>query len=364
MSCASATGTRRARSPTCAPSCHARLRWRARARSTRIRVDVPVPRPSAASWRRLRMGSSAPAARAASLRAGWLWARAAAPAGAPCPAQPRAAEPFRAPASAGRRRARRVGRGHRALRPAELSDGVRRAARLAAGAACCALLIASVLGAFPFWPPGLALPFALAGAMLALASPWLACAFTLAVCVPALGNVSAGLAWCVAIGGIVWLAACVRAGRRALLPAAAPLLAALGLWPLYVVAAGTMRSLPGRALAGAAGPIAIALWAAVPAGRRADGERRCGRGRPRPDRRGRRTAAPAVRCVGARRGRPSLHPRLGSAGHAPRRVARCVARRPGSPARTRGRRSGAGRALGRGDLGRGYTSGAGRTCAR
>ena len=34
--------------------------------------------------------------------------------------------------------------------------------------------------------------------------------------------------------------------------------------PLYVFAAGTLRSLPGRALAGAAGPIAIALWAAVP----------------------------------------------------------------------------------------------------
>ena len=146
----------------------------------------------------------------------------------------------------------------------ELSDGARRAGRLTAGAACCALLIAFVLGAFPFWPPGLVLPLAFAGAMLALVSPWLACAFALAVCVPALGNVSAGLAWCMAIGGLVWLAACVRAGRRALLPAAAPLLAALFLWPLYVVAAGTLRTLPGRALAGAAGPIAIALWAAVP----------------------------------------------------------------------------------------------------
>jgi hypothetical protein len=146
----------------------------------------------------------------------------------------------------------------------ELSDGARRAARLAASAACCALLIASVLRAFPFWPPGLVLPLALAGALLALASPWLAGAFALAVCVPALGNVSAGLGWCAAIGGILWLAACVRAGRRALLPAAAPLLAALFLWPLYVVVAGTLRSLPGRALAGAAGPVAIALWAAVP----------------------------------------------------------------------------------------------------
>jgi hypothetical protein len=146
----------------------------------------------------------------------------------------------------------------------DLCEGTRRAARLASGSACCALLIASVLGAFPFWPAGLVLPLAFAGALLALASPWLAAAFALAVCVPALGDVSAGLAWCAALGGCLWLVACVRAGRRALLPAAAPLLAALFLWPLYVLAAGSLRSLLGRALAGAAGPFAIALWAAVP----------------------------------------------------------------------------------------------------
>jgi serine/threonine-protein kinase len=145
-----------------------------------------------------------------------------------------------------------------------LGEGHRKAARLAAGSACCALLIASVLRAFPFWPSGLVLPIACAGALLALASPWLAAAFALAVCVPALGDVSAGLAWCAALAGGLWLVACVRAGRRALLPAAAPLLAAVVLWPLYLLAAGTLRSVLGRALAGAAGPFAIALWAAVP----------------------------------------------------------------------------------------------------
>jgi eukaryotic-like serine/threonine-protein kinase len=144
------------------------------------------------------------------------------------------------------------------------SESVRRAARLAAGSACAAIAIAAVLGAFPFWPPGLVLPLACAGAALALASPWLAAAFAVAVCVPAIGDVSAGLAWCVALAGGAWLLACVRAGRRALLPAAAPLLAAIVLWPLYVLAAGSLRSAPGRALAGAAGPFAIALWAAVP----------------------------------------------------------------------------------------------------
>ena len=144
------------------------------------------------------------------------------------------------------------------------SEPVRRAARLAAGSACCAIAIAAVLGAFPFWPSGLVLPLACAGAALALASPWLAAAFTLAICVPALGDISAGLAWCAALVGGLWLLACLRAGRRALLPAAAPVLAALFLWPLYVLAAGCLRSLAGRALAGAAGPLVIALWAAVP----------------------------------------------------------------------------------------------------
>jgi hypothetical protein len=144
------------------------------------------------------------------------------------------------------------------------SEPVRRAARLAAGSASCAIAIAAVLGAFPFWPSGLVLPLACAGAALALASPWLAAAFTLAICVPALGDVSAGLAWCAALVGGLWLLACLRAGRRALLPAAAPILSALFLWPLYVLAAGCLRSVLGRALAGAAGPLVIALWAAVP----------------------------------------------------------------------------------------------------
>ncbi|MDX6597878.1 MAG: eukaryotic-like serine/threonine-protein kinase [Gaiellales bacterium] len=144
------------------------------------------------------------------------------------------------------------------------SEAVVRASRLAAGSACALIAIAAVLRAFPFWPPGLVLPLACAGAALALASPWLAAAFALAVCVPALGDVSAGLAWCAALTGGLWLLACVRAGRRALLPAIAPVLAAVFLWPLYVLAAGSLRTLAGRALAGAAGPFAIALWSAVP----------------------------------------------------------------------------------------------------
>ena len=173
------------------------------------------------------------------------------------PARPPAARTSTSTSAAGPPRSRAAG-SRRPPRP------VVRAARLAAGSACAGIAIAAVLGAFPFWPPGLVLPLACAGAALALASPWLAAAFALAVCVPALGDVSAGLAWCAALAGGLWLVACVRAGRRALLPALAPVLAALFLWPLYVLAAGSMRTLAGRALAGAAGPFAIALWSAVP----------------------------------------------------------------------------------------------------
>ena len=129
-------------------------------------------------------------------------------------------------------------RASRAAASTRRREPVRRASRLAAGSACCAIAIVAVLGAFPFWPSGLVLPLACAGAALALASPWLAAAFTLAICVPALGDVSAGLAWCAALVGGLWLLACLRAGRRALLPAAAPVLAALFLWPLYLLAAG------------------------------------------------------------------------------------------------------------------------------
>ena len=236
----------------------------------------------------------------------------------------RAAEPAGPCAPAARPPARGMGRRDRALWPPRPSAAQRKAARLAAGSACCALLIASVLGAFPFWPAGLVLPLACAGALLALASPWLAGAFALAVCVPALGNVSSGLAWCGALAGGLWLLACVRAGRRALLPAAAPLLAAIFLWPLYVLAAGSLRSVLGRALAGAAGPFAIALWAAVPLAGGLSGSADAG-GVARGLLAG--AGAPllaAERDLGTRGRRPAVRARL----CAPRRADRRLARGP------------------------------------
>ena len=145
----------------------------------------------------------------------------------------------------------------------------RRGARRASppAAACCALADRVRARRVPVLAVRPRAAARLAGAALALASPWLAAAFALAVCVPALGDVSAGLAWCVALAGGLWLVACVRAGRRALLPAAAPLLAAVFLWPLYVLAAGSLRSVLGRALAGAAGPVRDRALGRRPAGR-------------------------------------------------------------------------------------------------
>ena len=146
--------------------------------------------------------------------------------------------------------------------PAPLAERGIAIARRTGPAVAAVVLVEAMLRTFPFWPPSLTTPLALACGGLALVAPWFAAALAIAVCVPALGNLSSALAWSGASIGAVWLALSAGSGRRALLPALAP--AALGLlaFPVYLVAAGRLRSAPGRALAGAAGPIAIALWAA------------------------------------------------------------------------------------------------------
>jgi hypothetical protein len=80
-----------------------------------------------------------------------------------------------------------------------------------------------------------------------------------------LGNLSSGLAWTLGVLGAVWLVACAGAGRRALLPALAPLAAATLAWPAYLVVAGRARGHLARALTGAAGAVTAALWHAGPA---------------------------------------------------------------------------------------------------
>ena len=138
-------------------------------------------------------------------------------------------------------------------------------ARRVGPAVCAALTCATVFDAFPFWPPGLAAAIAVAAGLVALVVPWAGAAVVLASVLPAIGDVSAGLAWTIAAGGAAWLLLCAGAGRRALLPALAVPLAAAFAWPVYLLFAGSLRTAPGRALAGAAGAGAVALWGAWPA---------------------------------------------------------------------------------------------------
>ncbi len=146
--------------------------------------------------------------------------------------------------------------------PAPLAERGVAIARRVGPAVAAVVVVEAMLRAFPFWPSSLATPLAIACGALALVAPWSAAALAVAVCVPALGNLSSALAWSGASIGVAWLALSAGSGRRALLPALAPAALALLAFPVYLIAAGRMRSAPGRALAGAAGPIAIALWAA------------------------------------------------------------------------------------------------------
>jgi hypothetical protein len=146
--------------------------------------------------------------------------------------------------------------------PRPIAERAVAVARRAGPAVAASVALEAVLRAFPFWPASLTTPLALACGALALVTPWTAALAVLGLCIPALGNLSAGLAWACAIGGVVWLVACAGAGRRALLPALAPAALAVLAFPAYLIVAGRMRSAPGRLLAGAAGPLAIALWSA------------------------------------------------------------------------------------------------------
>jgi hypothetical protein len=125
-----------------------------------------------------------------------------------------------------------------------------------------ALAVEAMLQAFPFWPASLVTPLALACGGLALVAPWSAAALVLALCVPGLGNLSSALAWTFALLGVLWLGLSAGSGRRALLPALAPAALLVLAFPAFLIAAGRLRSAPGRFLAGACGPLACTLWAA------------------------------------------------------------------------------------------------------
>jgi Protein kinase domain len=146
--------------------------------------------------------------------------------------------------------------------PAPLAERAASVARRVGPGVAAAVAVEAMLRTFPFWPASLTTPIALACGGLALVAPWSAAALVLAVCVPGLGNLSSALAWACALLGVLWLVLSAGSGRRALLPLLAPAALLLLAYPAFLIAAGRLRSAPGRFLAGASGPLAIALWAA------------------------------------------------------------------------------------------------------
>jgi serine/threonine-protein kinase len=146
--------------------------------------------------------------------------------------------------------------------PAPIAERACAIARRVGPGIAASVVVEAMLRSFPFWPASLTTPLALACGGLALVAPWSSAALVLAVCLPALGNLSSALAWAVALLGVLWLGLSAGSGRRALLPALAPAAIAALAFPAYLIAAGRLRSPQGRFIAGAAGPLAIALWAA------------------------------------------------------------------------------------------------------
>ena len=226
--------------------------------------------------------------------------------------------------------------------PAPLAERACAIARRVGPGIAAAVAVEAMLRAFPFWPASLATPLALACGGLALVAPWSAAALVLAVCVPGLGNLSSALAWTFALLGVLWLGLSAGSGRRALLPALAPAALLLLAFPAFLIAAGRLRSAPGRFLAGASGPLAMRALGRARRRQLVRGHGRCG---------GRRS--PARACDGSaadrtvarlRRGRHGLAARLvglarrtsGGALRLVRARARCTGRDPRC-ARPRGR---------------------------
>jgi len=159
----------------------------------------------------------------------------------------------------------------RALRAQLPSIGVRRPApkRLArrlpaiVAAAGAGVVAALLLFKLTDLQPAAALGCAAAAGVAYAASPW---RVTLAAWIGgmiALGTSAPGAAVVIGALGLVALATADRKSRAVLLPAAAPILAALGLAPLYAILAGAVPGWRGRIWAAATGAAAIVAWQAL-----------------------------------------------------------------------------------------------------
>jgi hypothetical protein len=133
-----------------------------------------------------------------------------------------------------------------------------------AGAAALAAAFAGWTAAsLPFFPHGWAVGLALAAAALTAFRPLAGLAFTLAVPVLPLGNVSLGLAIVYGVLALAWLVLSWREPRGGLLFALGPLLAPLSAIALLPLAAATLRAAPRRAAQAGAAVLVAAVVAGV-----------------------------------------------------------------------------------------------------
>ncbi len=115
------------------------------------------------------------------------------------------------------------------------------------------------LGALPFYPTLWPLGIAVLAAVVALRVPLLAAGLVLAAALPLLGNLAVGLVPGAALIAAVWLGVMARDGRRALLPAFAPLATLAFAWAIYPLVAGTSSRASIRAALGAMGALTMTV---------------------------------------------------------------------------------------------------------
>src|SRR5690606_12894723 len=84
-----------------------------------------------------------------------------------------------------------------------------------------------------------------------------------ALSLPLAGNLALGLVAPVLAALLAWPVLLAADRRRAILPAAAPVLCAVALGPFYLLAAATAQRVHVRRALGAAGPLAVALAAGL-----------------------------------------------------------------------------------------------------
>jgi hypothetical protein len=161
-----------------------------------------------------------------------------------------------------------MARALRAQIPAVQATGGRggrlgRRAPAALGAASAAGLAALILHEVTDLLPG-AIALAAVGAGVAFAvAPWPAALTAWVGAMMALGTAAPGLAMVLGALGLVALVPLRTRGRLALVPAAAPALAALGLVPVFAAIAGSVRGWRWRIWAGLSGAAATLAWQVV-----------------------------------------------------------------------------------------------------